>query len=101
MKFRCQECNAQYQIADEKLGKKGVRVRCKKCGEVITVLPEESAEEEDKQDPFADGSDSTAHDRDEELENQEENQEEGQEEQDEDQKAEDLIKDALKNLFKD
>ncbi len=39
MRFRCESCGAQYAIADEKLGQKGVRVRCKKCGEVITVLP--------------------------------------------------------------
>jgi len=39
MRFRCESCAAQYAIADEKLGQKGVRVRCKKCGEIITVRP--------------------------------------------------------------
>ncbi|NMB76117.1 MAG: AgmX/PglI C-terminal domain-containing protein [Myxococcales bacterium] len=39
MKFRCDKCNAQYAIADEKVGKKGVRVKCKKCANVITVRP--------------------------------------------------------------
>lgn len=39
MKFRCEQCNAQYMIADEKVGHKGVRVRCKKCGTIITVRP--------------------------------------------------------------
>lgn len=40
MKFRCDKCNAQYAIADEKVGKKGVRVKCKKCSNVITVRPD-------------------------------------------------------------
>ena len=39
MKFRCDQCNAQYMIADEKVGKKGVKVRCKKCGFVIIIRP--------------------------------------------------------------
>ncbi len=39
MKFRCNQCNAQYMIADEKVGKKGVKVRCKKCGFVIIIRP--------------------------------------------------------------
>ncbi len=46
MRFRCESCGAQYAIADEKLGKKGVRVRCKKCSEIITVLPPEAQEEQ-------------------------------------------------------
>ncbi|HOX46576.1 MAG TPA: AgmX/PglI C-terminal domain-containing protein [Myxococcota bacterium] len=40
MKFRCESCGAQYAISDEKVGKRGVKVKCKKCGEVITVRPE-------------------------------------------------------------
>jgi predicted Zn finger-like uncharacterized protein len=55
MKFRCQQCNAQYAISDEKVGKKGIRVRCKKCGELITVRPVASAPEESpKMSPPAD-----------------------------------------------
>jgi|GEM_PF-5750810 len=38
MKFICRQCQAQYQIADEKIGKKGVKVRCKKCADMIYVL---------------------------------------------------------------
>jgi predicted Zn finger-like uncharacterized protein len=44
MRFRCDNCDAQYAIADEKLGKKGVRIRCKKCSEIITVRPLEKGE---------------------------------------------------------
>lgn len=39
MKFECDKCHAQYMIADEKLGKKGVKVKCKKCQHVIIVRP--------------------------------------------------------------
>lgn len=39
MVFRCDRCKAQYKISDEKIGKHGVKVRCKKCGHVITVRP--------------------------------------------------------------
>ncbi len=47
MKFSCDSCGAQYLIADEKLGPRGVKVRCKKCGHVIVVrrqAPEPAAE---------------------------------------------------------
>ena len=37
MKFLCDNCQAQYMIADEKVGAAGVRVRCKKCSHVIFV----------------------------------------------------------------
>lgn len=39
MKFVCESCGAQYVIADEKVGPKGVKVRCKKCSHVIVVKP--------------------------------------------------------------
>jgi predicted Zn finger-like uncharacterized protein len=39
MKFECDQCHAQYMIADDKLGKKGVKVKCKKCQHVIIVRP--------------------------------------------------------------
>ncbi|MBK6684916.1 MAG: zinc-ribbon domain-containing protein [Deltaproteobacteria bacterium] len=39
MKFTCDSCGAQYQIADEKLGAKGVKVRCRKCSYLIIVRP--------------------------------------------------------------
>lgn len=37
MKFTCESCSAQYMISDEKVGPNGVKVRCKKCGNVIVV----------------------------------------------------------------
>lgn len=43
MKFTCDSCNAQYMISDEKVGPSGVKVRCKKCGHVITVRRAEEA----------------------------------------------------------
>lgn len=39
MKFFCDQCNAQYMIADEKVGPRGVKVKCKKCTHVIVVKP--------------------------------------------------------------
>jgi len=45
MRFACDSCRAQYNIADEKVGERGVKVRCKKCGHVIHVRrPEAEAE---------------------------------------------------------
>lgn len=43
MKFTCDSCNAQYMISDDKVGPTGVKVRCKKCGHVITVRRGEEA----------------------------------------------------------
>ncbi len=37
MRFACDSCRAQYNISDEKVGPRGVKVRCKKCGHVIHV----------------------------------------------------------------
>jgi predicted Zn finger-like uncharacterized protein len=37
MKFTCNSCGAQYMISDEKVGPSGVKVRCKKCGNVVLV----------------------------------------------------------------
>ena len=39
MKFSCDACGAQYMIADEKVGSKGVKVKCKKCEHMIIVRP--------------------------------------------------------------
>jgi predicted Zn finger-like uncharacterized protein len=39
MKFSCDDCGAQYMIADEKIGPRGVKVRCKKCANVIILRP--------------------------------------------------------------
>ncbi len=37
MRFVCDSCHAQYMINDGKVGAKGVKVRCRKCGHVILV----------------------------------------------------------------
>ncbi|GEJ55928.1 GYF domain-containing protein [Anaeromyxobacter diazotrophicus] len=37
MKFACDSCGSQYMISDEKVGPNGVKVRCKKCGNVVAV----------------------------------------------------------------
>lgn len=39
MKFSCDACSAQYMIADEKVGERGVKVKCKKCEHMIIVRP--------------------------------------------------------------
>jgi predicted Zn finger-like uncharacterized protein len=43
MRFVCDSCRAQYMISDDKVGAKGVKVRCKKCGYNIVVRPAGSA----------------------------------------------------------
>ena len=44
MRFACDNCHAQYIINDEKVGPKGAKLHCKKCGQVIVVRrPEASA----------------------------------------------------------
>ncbi|RKH14167.1 DUF4339 domain-containing protein [Corallococcus sp. CA053C] len=39
MRFVCDSCRAQYMISDDKVGPKGVKLRCKKCGHTILVRP--------------------------------------------------------------
>ncbi|MGM0558007.1 MAG: GYF domain-containing protein [Myxococcota bacterium] len=47
MKFFCDSCSTKYSISDEKIRGKILKVRCKNCGNVITVreqrLPTESS----------------------------------------------------------
>ena len=45
MRFSCDSCGAQYMISDEKVGPKGVRVRCKKCSHVVLVKRAPAVEE--------------------------------------------------------
>src|SRR5271169_6292829 len=45
MRFACDSCRAQYMISDEKVGPRGVKVRCKKCGHVIHVRRTEAEAE--------------------------------------------------------
>ncbi|HEX7600161.1 MAG TPA: zinc-ribbon domain-containing protein, partial [Polyangiaceae bacterium] len=40
MKFLCDQCKAKYQIADEKVAGKTVRMKCRKCGHMIEVKSE-------------------------------------------------------------
>src|SRR5438094_4024961 len=37
MKFLCDNCKAKYQIADEKVAGRTVRMKCRKCGHMIEV----------------------------------------------------------------
>jgi predicted Zn finger-like uncharacterized protein len=37
MQFACSKCNARFQIADSKVGPRGVKVPCKRCGNSIVV----------------------------------------------------------------
>ena len=37
MKFFCEQCKAKYQIADDKVAGKTVRMKCRKCGHLIEV----------------------------------------------------------------
>jgi predicted Zn finger-like uncharacterized protein len=37
VKFLCDQCKAKYQIADEKVAGKTVRMKCRKCGHLIEV----------------------------------------------------------------
>jgi predicted Zn finger-like uncharacterized protein len=37
MKFLCRNCKAKYQIADEKVAGRTLRMTCQQCGEPIVV----------------------------------------------------------------
>ncbi|MDP9036841.1 MAG: zinc-ribbon domain-containing protein, partial [Myxococcota bacterium] len=37
MKITCQSCNSKYNVADEKVQGKTVKIRCRKCGATIVV----------------------------------------------------------------
>src|SRR5947207_2393546 len=39
MRIQCKSCEAMYSVADEKIGKKPVRFRCKKCSAMIVIDP--------------------------------------------------------------
>jgi predicted Zn finger-like uncharacterized protein len=47
MKFVCDDCGTQYLISDEKVGPKGAKVRCKRCGNIIIVRPSGSRGQSD------------------------------------------------------
>ena len=37
MKFVCENCKAKYQIGDEKVAGKTLRMKCRRCGNMIQV----------------------------------------------------------------
>ncbi len=39
MRFSCENCQAKYQVADEKVAGKTIRMKCRKCGHAIEVKP--------------------------------------------------------------
>ncbi len=43
MDIRCGSCNKLFRVADDKISGKGIRFKCSRCGEVITVMRDESA----------------------------------------------------------
>jgi predicted Zn finger-like uncharacterized protein len=53
MRFVCDSCRAQYMISDDKIGAKGVKIRCKKCGHVTVVRPAGAAAPKDEGAPAA------------------------------------------------
>jgi len=48
MKFVCDNCATQYLISDEKIGPKGAKVRCKRCGNIIVIRPPRSGDFDDE-----------------------------------------------------
>ena len=40
MRFLCDQCKAKYQISDDKIAGKTVRMKCRKCGHMIEVRAE-------------------------------------------------------------
>jgi predicted Zn finger-like uncharacterized protein len=40
VKFLCEQCKAKYQIADDKVAGKTVRMKCRKCGHLIEMRAE-------------------------------------------------------------
>ncbi|MGF1511940.1 MAG: GYF domain-containing protein [Myxococcota bacterium] len=45
MRFACDQCGAKYQVADHKVGPRGAKVRCKKCGHVNILRPKPPEED--------------------------------------------------------
>jgi predicted Zn finger-like uncharacterized protein len=47
MRLVCDSCNAKYMISDDKVGAKGVKIKCKKCGHMILARPAGAAASKD------------------------------------------------------
>jgi predicted Zn finger-like uncharacterized protein len=45
MKFLCPSCKAKYQLADEKVAGRSVRMRCRKCGHMIQISARDAIHE--------------------------------------------------------
>ncbi|MFW6051858.1 MAG: zinc-ribbon domain-containing protein, partial [Myxococcota bacterium] len=43
MKFLCDNCKAKYQIADEKIAGRTLKMKCRKCGHDILIRGAEVA----------------------------------------------------------
>ncbi len=39
MIITCEQCQARFKLADEKLKSEGTKVRCSKCQSIFTVFP--------------------------------------------------------------
>jgi predicted Zn finger-like uncharacterized protein len=47
LNFSCDKCGRKYSVSDDRVGDKGVKIRCKQCGNLITVKPPEAAAPEE------------------------------------------------------
>ncbi len=57
MRFTCEKCNAKYNIADEKIRGKIIKVRCKRCNTLLVIRDESHGggggfAEDDQEDSF-------------------------------------------------
>ncbi|MFW6085703.1 MAG: zinc-ribbon domain-containing protein, partial [Myxococcota bacterium] len=43
MKFLCHHCKSKYQIADEKVAGRTLKMKCRKCGHDIIIRGDEGA----------------------------------------------------------
>ncbi len=43
MDIRCGSCNKLFRVADDKISGRGIRFKCSRCGEVITVTRDDAA----------------------------------------------------------
>lgn len=46
MNFSCDKCGRKYSIPDDRVGDKGVKIRCKHCSHVITLRPPPASADE-------------------------------------------------------
>ncbi|HSC87160.1 MAG TPA: GYF domain-containing protein [Polyangiaceae bacterium] len=46
MKFSCPSCQAKYQIAEDKIAGRAMKMKCRKCGAIIPIIEEDLAQAE-------------------------------------------------------